>query len=246
MFFRRPIFLGILLCGLMLTGFGCKKIDTTRPNMISGGANGTVTLPTISVTQKSPQAVPPKERKPDPGPEPDVIRLRDIMTSFQKSQSFRARITIGGAEGIVGQVSFNQQNGLFGKLMLKNGQTTEIAIQEERVAIRNGTSTWGEITGSTEAEEIKELFKAVINRGNLEPLYPAPNARYLSSKDDTVRGCKMHSLSQFMGNLGGFQPLNICIANGLPIYFSIPSEDGLIEIEYTDIDKQVEVFFPIP
>lgn len=247
MLFHRSLFLGVLLGGLMLTGFGCKKIDTTRPNMTAGRGSGQVTLPTISVNTKTEeQPTVPKERKPERQPDAETLRLRDIMASFQKSQSFRANITIGGTEGIQGQISYNQPNGMFGKLMLKNGFTTEMAVKNERVAVRTGTSTWSEVTGSAEGEQIATLFKAITNRGGLVPIYPSDNARHESVKDDAARRCKMHKLSQFMGNLGGFQPLHICVANGLPLYFSIPSEDGLIEIEYTDIDKPVDVFFPIP
>jgi len=246
MLFRRSLFLGVLLCGLMLTGFGCKKIDTSRPNMVAGRANSQVILPTISVDTKPQQPVPQKERKPERQPDPEILRLREVMSSFQKSKSYRANLTIGGANGIKGEISYSQPNGLFGRLMLKNGFTTEMALQNNRVAVRSGTSTWGEITGTPEADQIATLFKSITNRGSVEAVYPSRNARYGSAKDDAARGCKMHTLSQFMGDLGGYQPVNICVANGLPLYFSIPSENGLIEIEYKDIDRPVDVFFPIP
>ncbi len=245
MLFRRSLLLGVLLGSLTLTGFGCKKIDPSRPNVTSLQASGQVKLPTISVETKAAQADPSKVRKPEKQPHPEILRLREVMSSFQKSQSFRANITIGGPEGIKGEIAYNQSKGAFGKLALKNGFTTEMALYNSRVAIKSGTSTWSEISNTPEAENIATLFKAITNRGNEEPLYPSDNARYVSVKDDPKRGCKMHSVSQFMGNLGGYQPLEICVANGLPLYFSIPSEDGTIEIEYRDIDKPVEVFFPI-
>lgn len=245
MLFRRSLLLGVLLGSLALTGFGCKKIDTSRPNMTSLQASGQVKLPTISVETKTEQVTAPKERGPGKQPHPEILRLREVMSSFQKSQSFRANITIGGPEGIKGEIAYNQSKGTFGKLTLKNGFTTEMALYNDRVAIKSGTSTWSEISDTPEAENIATLFKAITNRGNTEPIYPSKNARYGSAKDDSARNCKMHSISQYMGNLNSFQPLEICVANGLPLYFSIPSEDGTIEIEYRDIDNPVEVFFPI-
>ncbi len=245
MLFRRSLLLGIVLGSLALTGFGCKKIDTSRPNMTSAQANGQVKLPTISVQTKPEQPAPPKVQKPEKQPHPEILRLREVMLSFQKSQSFRANITIGGPEGVKGEIAYNQMKGAFGKLALKNGFTTEMAFHENRVAIKSGTSTWSEITGTAEAQNISTLFQSITNRGETQPVYPSKSARYGSAKDDAARGCKMHSLSQYMGNLNSYQPLEICVANGLPLYFSIPSEDGVIEIEYRDIDKPVDVFFPL-
>lgn len=245
MLFRRSFLLGVFLTSLTLTGFGCKKIDTSRPNMTSLQATGQVKLPTISVGTKAEPVAPPKIRKPEKQPHPEILRLRDAMSSLQKSQSFRAKVTIGGTGGINGDIAYNQAKGVFGKLALQNGFTTEMALLGERVAIKSGTSTWSEITNTPEAENIATLFKSITNSGSIEPTYPSKNARYVSAKDDAARGCKMHSVSQFMGNLGGYQPIEICVANGLPLYFSIPSEDGTIEIEYRDIDKPVDVFFPV-
>ncbi len=244
--FPRSLLFGALLGSLALTGFGCKKIESYRPNTTSARPNGQVLLPTISVETKPEQPSAPKEKKPERRPAPEIIRLRESMASLQKSRSFRAKLTIGGPNGIKGDIAYSQTNGLYGKLALANGMTSEMSIFKDRVAVRNGTSTWGEVTGTPEADSITALFQSITNRGGQQPLYPSDNSRYGSAKEDTVRGCMMHSVSQFMGNLGGYQPLQICIKAGLPIYFSIPSEDGVIEIEYRDIDQPVDVFFPIP
>lgn len=246
MLFQRSTLLGVLLVSLMLTGFGCKKIDTTRPNATTKQPNSQVKLPTISVETKNKTPAPPKKRKPERQPDPEVLRIRDAMASFQKSQSYRATVTIGGPEGIKGAIAYSQQNGLYGKLSLKNGMTSDMAVFGERVAIRTGTSTWREISGTEEGAQIITLFKSITNRDSTEPIYPSDNAHYESVTDDLTRNCKMHSMKQFMGHLGGYQLLKICLKNALPMYFSIPSEDGLIEIEYRDIDTPVEVFFPIP
>ena len=245
MLFRRSLLLGVVLGSLALTGFGCKEIDTSRPNMTSLQARGQVKLPTISVNTKPEQTAQPRVRKPEKQPHPEILRLRDVMSSFQKSQSFRANITIGGPDGVKGEIAYNQSKGTFGRLSLKNGFTTEMALLGNRVAIKSGTSTWSEITNTPEAQNISKLFQSIINRGDSQPVYPSKSARYGSAKDDPARGCKMHSVSQYMGNLNSYQPLEICVANGLPLYFSIPSEDGTIEIEYRDIDKPVDIFFPL-
>ncbi len=244
MSFRRSFVFGALISGLMLTGFGCKKIDTNRPNVTGNLGNGQITLPTISVNTKATEE-PKREIKPERKPHAEILRLRDVMKSFQKSQSFRADITIGGPDGVKGEIAYNQPNGMFGKLMLKNGFTSELAVKDKRVAVRNGTSTWQEITDTPESQYIANLFESITNRAGSEPLYPDENARYTSVKDDP-RGCKLHSFSQFMGNVGSYQPIQLCVANGLPVYFSIPSQDGLIEIVYKDIDQPVQVFFPLP
>ncbi len=245
LFSRRFALLG-LLGVLTLTGFGCKKIDYSQPNRTASLASGQVKLPTISVDTKTKgQQQPVVDMKPGKAPNPEVLKLRDIMASFQKSQSYRALITIGGATGIKGDLAFSQENGMYGKLTLNNGQTTEIAVKDTRVAVRSSSSTWQEVTGQPEAEQITTLFKAVANRTTTKPIYPLVNAEYKSGVDDPVRGCKMHSMTQFMGNQG-YQPMQLCIASGLPTYLSIPSQDGLIEIEYRDIDKVVPVYFPIP
>lgn len=241
--FPRTFFLGVLLSSLALVGFGCKKIEHMNGNTTATLANRDVLLPTISV--KTPVAKPIEPEKPRKQPHPEVLRIRELMTSFQKSTSFRAKMRIGGEGGIQGDIAYDQEKGTYGKLMLGNGLTSEMVLYQERVAIKNGTSTWSEITDTPEAAQIMELFKAVTNRATTEPLYPARNARYVSAADDETRGCKMHNLSQFMGNLGGYQPIAFCIANRLPVYFSVPSEDGLVEVEYRDIDKPVEVFFPL-
>ncbi|MBP9762145.1 hypothetical protein KBD34_00855 [Patescibacteria group bacterium] len=247
MLFRRSLPIGILLVSLALTGFGCKKIDTSKRNMAGALSNGQVKLPTVSVTPEAKAAAEkPRERKPERQPDAEILRIRDVLSSFQKSQTFRAVFTVGGKDGIKGDLSYNQQKGAYGKLSLKNGQSVDMALQGTRVAIRNSSSTWQELTGTTEGDQMASLLTAVGNRGTLEPIYPSVGARYVSGTDDTTRDCRMHEISQFIGSLGGYQPIRICIKNGLPLYFSIPSEDGLVEIEYRDIDKPVEVFFPLP
>jgi hypothetical protein len=206
-----------------------------------------VKLPTVSVTPETKTAAEkPRERKPERQPDPEILRIREALSSFQKSQTFRAVFTVRGKEGITGDLAYNQQKGAYGKMTLKNGQTLDMALQGKRVAIRNSSSTWQELTDTAEGDQMSNLLTAIGNRGALEPIYPSVSARYVSGSDDAVRGCRMHEVSQFMGNLGGQQTIRICIKNNLPLYFSIPSEDGLVEIEYKDIDKPVEVFFPLP
>lgn len=243
---RRSFVFVSLLGSLALAGFGCKKADTLP--FVSGNAspNARVILPTLSINTKSPEQ-PTKRRvtSPERLPDPNVLRARDAMIGFNKSQSFRASITIGGKEGIKGDVSFSHPNGMFGTLTLGNGMKADIALRETRVAVRSNTSTWQEVTDTPEAAQVIELFKAISNRTGENPAYPNPRAKFVSVTDDTVRGCRMYVVSEFMGDRG-YQPVQICIKAELPVYFSIPSEDGLIEINYKDIDQPVTVFFPIP
>ncbi len=203
-------------------------------------------LPTLSVDQRQTAPTPAAPQKPPKPLDPEVTRIRDVLTSFQKSESYRAAVTINGKEGIKGEITYSQKNGLYGKLSIPNGITTDMAVLGERVAVRAGTSTWREISGTDEGTQIITLFKSITNRGSAQPIYPSDSATYISGEDDSVRDCRMHSVKQFMGHLGGYKTIKVCIKNALPTYFAIPSEDGLVEIEYRDIDKPVEVFFPLP
>lgn len=247
MFFRRSLAASVLLLGLTLTGFGCKKIDYSQYNH-TGWSNTEVKLPTIAVDTKPATTAAPKpiDRKPERQPEQEVLRLRDIMASFQKSQTYRADLTLGGPGGITGEIAYNREYGVFGKLTTANGFTSQMALQGDRVAVKSGTSTWREITGTDEGAQISSLFKSILSSGGSKgPLYPYINAHFVSLKDDPTRGCQMYTVSQFMGNMDSYQNVNFCVQNGLPTYFSIPSPDGLIEIKYHDVDKPVDVYFPL-
>lgn len=245
MSFRRSLMSLALFGSLALLGFGCKKVDMVSFVDGNAPANARVVLPTLSVNTGKPQTASQPRVAKDRTADPNVLKARDAMISFNKSQSFRASITVGGPEGIKGEVSFNQTGGMYGTLTLSNGMKADIAVQEPRVAVRSGGAAWQEVTNTDEATQIIEIFKIVSNRTDDEPTYPTKMAKLVSVADDPTRGCRMYNISQFMGDRG-YQPVQVCTKGELPVYLSVPSEDGLIEINYKDIDQAVNVFFPIP
>ena len=240
----RAFVFGAALLSLTLTGFGCKKETLPRLNT-AAWPNGRVQLPTLSV-DSAPTQPTPIVRQPDVEwkNDPNLIRVRAAMSQLNQSDTYRATLHLGGT-GVIGDIAYNRKYGIYGTLTTQHGVNVDIAIQGNRVAVRDSTSTWQDVSDTPEGDQVQNLFSSLLNQQKNEVAFPTGNARYASQEDDQTRGCHMYHFRQFMGDRG-FQPLQVCLKDGLPSYFSLQTADGLVEIEYRDVDKPVEVFFPLP
>lgn len=140
----------------------------------------------------------------------------------------------------------NREQGIMGRLEVPSPQGTlssQIYMSGGTILFRQNTSTWSDISKTTEGEQFTQLFQnALAPNGTDVSRIVSDNTRTVETKEDAT-GCTLYTLSQ-VNESGKRMPYQICLRNDLPSYISLQTTAGLLTVSYTDINGNVEIRRP--
>ncbi|HEU0051407.1 MAG TPA: hypothetical protein VFQ60_05135 [Patescibacteria group bacterium] len=242
---RRHSFL-LLICSLVLLsafGFGCKK---TPPPTQHNSYLDDITPLTRMVGSKPKQTTQPQAPQPAPvpqkAPDQNLIALKQAVQQFGSVKSFRASLVIPTAAGsVTGTVEFARGTGLHGMLNLPEAIVTEIYLLGNSVLFRANTSTWTDLSGTTEGKQVADLFQNAfsVSDGNADITIPA-DAQIIGTGTDPS-GCRLFIYAA-RSQAGTTQ---VCVKNGLPIRFLSQAPLGNVEVSYRDFNQPIRIQSPL-
>jgi len=235
----RSLPIAILVISMALFGFGCRRPGTKPPT-------NTQIVPVAKEPTKpfDPNAPRPFDQE---GPSVEGLLARQALTNLSTAKSYRTTMIIPTASGTVkATADVNREQGILGRLEVPSAQGTlssEIFIANGTILFRQNTSTWTDITDSTEGKQFTTLFEnALAPNGTNVSQIVSDNTRTVEVKEDAT-GCTLYTLSQ-VNESGKRIPYKICLRNDLPSYITIQTTAGLLTVSYTDINGQVIVKRP--
>lgn len=234
--FLVPIFF------LVFAGFGCKKRTTGTlypvPS-ISGGVKATTTPP---VYVKDPN----KPKDQEPGLNPDIVTLRQVMKNLVAAQSFRAKMLIPTEEGQMnGDIEFARGKGLHGVLNLPNQSTTEIYLMGNDILFRANTSSWTNLAFTPEGVRMAALFSSAFSLQGAGTTSTISDSARMTSITDDPSGCKLYVFQQPVGGTGLTERVQICVKDNLPMFFRVRTQAGDVEVAYRDFNQKIDIIRPV-
>lgn len=240
--FRFPLFLGLSAL-LLFSGFGCKK---SPPPFKPQSLDLRVLTPTQNnaAPHKNPVTESETQKITASQIAPEIIYVRQILRNLTKTKSFRASMIIPTAQGTAkGEVEFSKDKGFHGTLQLPSGTSTEIyALNGNTIYFRANTSSWINMSGTTEGKQAALLFQTAfsVTNDNADTQI-SDQAKFVSMSDDP-EGCRSFSIDQ--STVVTPQLFELCVKNELPVRISLPVEQGRVEVRYRDYNQPIDIHVP--
>lgn len=236
----------VSLCLLAFCGFGCKKQTGYRTYALPSSFTD-ARVPTADSSAPPPATIDPhKPKDVEHGTDPDIILLRQVMKNLMAASSFRANMTIPTDNGTLnGDIEFARGKGLHGVLHLPNQSTTEIYLVNQQILFRSGTSSWANLTNTTDGLRLASLFSSAFSlKADSTSTSISDSSRILNVSDDPS-GCTLYTFEEPLLGTTSYETTKICVKDNLPQYFRIGTVNGDIVVTYRDFNTDIPVSSPL-
>lgn len=239
---RKPLLL-LPLAALTLAGFGCKQpVITTDGQIPSVNEN-----PTAQAVAYTPEMRHDNKQPRDFSRE--IATIRQGLVNLGQANSFRATLILPGANAqqIQSSLSFNRSQGVRGQISMPNEtgaiNTAELYLNNDQILFKSGNGAWEDMTNTSDGKKMADVLQQAFS---FNQNHPAPvsilDSAFIASQTNDPSGCTLYDVVQSMG--GEVQTYRVCVAGDMATAIDIDTPNGLVRINYTNINGDVAIEKP--